>query len=203
MRKMLQILFILWWAGLFLPAQETEAFDYHRQESPAISWNGSYLYDAKLLSLGGISFFPSNPFQATLNPALIPEGRNWNLGITFNSSSYEAFQYWGINQGVFIDPENQQGSASQISGAAGLLKNGNISFSAGWHLSNRLQYPDYNFSGDYDDFSGDFSGQENTFFTALEGKVNFLNDWIFQNRILFGTLFVAFSLYNIKSLIQL
>ena len=39
------------------------------------------------------------------------------------------------------------------------------------------------------------------FFTSLEGKIDFLNDWIIQNRMIFGTLFVLLSLYNIKSLI--
>jgi multisubunit Na+/H+ antiporter MnhG subunit len=42
-----------------------------------------------------------------------------------------------------------------------------------------------------------------TFLTALEGRVNFLNDWIFKYRLLFGTLFVLLSLYNIRSLISL
>jgi hypothetical protein len=39
------------------------------------------------------------------------------------------------------------------------------------------------------------------FFTALEGKINFLNDWIFRYRLIFGTLFVFFSLYNIRSFV--
>ena len=45
--------------------------------------------------------------------------------------------------------------------------------------------------------------ESTTFLTALEGKINFLNDWIFQNRLVFGTLFVFLSFYNIKSLILL
>ena len=45
--------------------------------------------------------------------------------------------------------------------------------------------------------------ESNTFFTGLEGKINFLNDWIFANRLIFGILFVALSIYNIKSLIAL
>ena len=44
---------------------------------------------------------------------------------------------------------------------------------------------------------------ETDFFTTLEGKINFLNDWIFKNRIFFGILFVLLSFYNIKSLIVL
>ena len=45
--------------------------------------------------------------------------------------------------------------------------------------------------------------ESTTFLTALEGKIDFLNDWIFKNRIIFGILFVLLSLYNIKSLIVL
>ena len=41
------------------------------------------------------------------------------------------------------------------------------------------------------------------FFTVLEGKINFLNDWIFKNRLIFGSLFVLLSLYNINSLVAL
>jgi len=42
-----------------------------------------------------------------------------------------------------------------------------------------------------------------SFLPVVEGKINFLNDWIFSNRMFFGTLFVLLSIYNIKSLIQL
>lgn len=41
------------------------------------------------------------------------------------------------------------------------------------------------------------------FLTVVEGKVDVINDWIFENRIIFGTLFVLLSLYNIKSLLLL
>ena len=41
------------------------------------------------------------------------------------------------------------------------------------------------------------------FLTVVEGKVNVINDWIFENRIIFGTLFVLLSLYNVKSLLLL
>ena len=41
------------------------------------------------------------------------------------------------------------------------------------------------------------------FLTTLEGKINVVNDWMMQNRIIFGLLFVLLSLYNIKSLILL
>ena len=167
MKKMVQILFFLWGAGLFLPAQGTEAFDYHRQESPAISWNGSYLYDARLLSLGGISFFTSAPFRATLNPAIVPEGAKKHLGITYNASRHQAFQYWGLNQGAIYSQENQIDSASQFSGAAALISVNNLSISAGWYVSNLLQYPSFDHLLQYNRYSGDFSGKENTLFTAL------------------------------------
>lgn len=41
------------------------------------------------------------------------------------------------------------------------------------------------------------------FLTTVEGEINFLNDWIIKHRLIFGTLFVLLSLYNIKSLIVL
>ena len=41
------------------------------------------------------------------------------------------------------------------------------------------------------------------FFTALEGRINFINDWVFKNRVVFGVLFVSCSMYNIKSFLVL
>ncbi|MCK4836564.1 MAG: hypothetical protein KAT17_07995, partial [Candidatus Aminicenantes bacterium] len=48
----------------------SQYFDYHREESPAISWNGVSLFDARLLATGGISLMSSAPFIAISNPAL-------------------------------------------------------------------------------------------------------------------------------------
>jgi len=41
------------------------------------------------------------------------------------------------------------------------------------------------------------------FLSSIEGKVEVLNEWILENRVIFGLLFVLLSLYNIKSLILL
>jgi len=44
---------------------------------------------------------------------------------------------------------------------------------------------------------------ESEWLTTLEGKMDILNDWVIKNRIIFGTLFVVLSLYNIKTVIAL
>lgn len=167
MRKARLLFIILGGAFLVLSAQGTETFDYHRQESPAISWNGTTLYDARLLALGGISFFPSIPFQATRNPAIITNNSLLNVGLTYNSSRYQSFQYWGINQGVIYEPSNQSDRSGQISGISGSLKYKKFALSMGWLLANYLRFPDFAFSWSFSQYSGDFSGGEHSFFAAL------------------------------------
>ncbi|MDD5292218.1 MAG: hypothetical protein PHY46_03440 [Candidatus Omnitrophica bacterium] len=44
---------------------------------------------------------------------------------------------------------------------------------------------------------------QTVWFTVLEGRINFINDWIIKNRIVFGVLFISSSIYNIKSMIEL
>jgi len=39
--------------------------------------------------------------------------------------------------------------------------------------------------------------------TVLEGRINFLNDWIIRNRAFFGILFIVLSIFNIRSLVVL
>ena len=41
------------------------------------------------------------------------------------------------------------------------------------------------------------------FITVLEGKIDFMNDFIIRNRFFFGPLFAILSIYNFKSLISM
>jgi len=38
------------------------------------------------------------------------------------------------------------------------------------------------------------------FITVLEGKIDFINQFIIRNRLFFGPLFIFLSIYNIKTL---
>ena len=61
--------------SLTISAQE-QAFDYHLEETPAVSWNRLPLFDARAMAAGGVSLLASPAFAAAFNPALIPDGRS-------------------------------------------------------------------------------------------------------------------------------
>jgi hypothetical protein len=55
-------------------------FDYHLEESPAISWNGVQMFDARMMALGGISLMASESFAA----AAFKWGKTLDIGIKFD-----------------------------------------------------------------------------------------------------------------------
>lgn len=141
-------------------------YDYHREESSAISWNGTTMFDARMLAAGGISFMASAPFAAVINPALLPKESKFNLGLSLANTDYEAFQYWGINQGVYTVPEAQSDRNKNVSGLSFSLPFKKFRLSAGWYIADLLVLPDFNFDYRYWAYSGKFSGRENNFFAA-------------------------------------
>jgi hypothetical protein len=153
---------------VLVSAQE---FDYHREESPAVSWNGVVIFDARMLAAGGISLMASPAFSATINPALIPSGNNIVLGGTFESMRHEAFQYWAINQGVYIDPDPQSDSMNRLSGFSAVFPFKNIRFSAGWYVGSLLELPAFDYEEQYWRYSISSSGKENNFFAAAAFKL--------------------------------
>ena len=42
-------------------------------------------------------------------------------------------------------------------------------------------------------------GGSSSFATVLEGRINFLNDWLFRNRILIGPLFALLGAMNTRN----
>ena len=146
-------------------------FDYHRKESPAITWNGTPIFDARMLAAGGVSYFTSRPFAAAVNPALLPGGGKFNLGVSGNYMSHSAFQYWGINEGVLYEPAPITAQTAQLSGAAFSFPLKNLRLSAGWYLPVLPALPSFNIDERYWAYRGDFSGREDTFFAAAAFKL--------------------------------
>ncbi len=144
----------------------SQYFDYHREESPAISWNGVSLFDARLLATGGISLMSSAPFIAISNPALIFECNQVAIGTSFNLMSYQAYQYWGINEGVLKAPDGLSDTNLQISGFSVVLPLKTIHLSFGWVVSNILEFPDFDQDQYVWGYSGQFEGKEDRFFLA-------------------------------------
>jgi hypothetical protein len=113
----------------------------------------------------------SAPFAAAINPALLPEENKFSLGLSLANSSYEAFQYWGINQGVYTVPEAQSDRSNNVSGLSFSLSLKKFRISAGWYISNLSALPDFNFDYRYWAYTGEFTGRENNFFAAAAFSV--------------------------------
>jgi hypothetical protein len=164
--------FICFAIGLSLYPNVVSAqyFDYQREESPAISWNGVILFDARMLGVGGISLMASPAFAASINPALIPSTNNILIGASYEIMEHEAFQYWGVNQGVLYDPDNHSARNYQPSGLTLTFPLKGIRFAAGWYTSNMLELPSFYYEFQNWAYSGRFPGTENTFFAAAAFK---------------------------------
>jgi len=141
-------------------------YDYHKEEGPAISWNGTQMFDARMLGAGGVSFLSSGFFAGAVNPALLPEGGTFSAGFSADYMAHEAFQYWGVNQGVTVKPSalsDQQTGLNALALSFSLKK---VRLSAGWYVPALLSLPDFDFEQRYWAYTGEFSGREDTFFAA-------------------------------------
>jgi len=180
MKKFSIILFLI---VVLIPVMvSAQYFDYRLEESPAISWNGIQSFDARLMSLGGISLLTSEAFSAVINPALIPENGKFILGLSGNRLKYESFQYWGVNEGVYTADSPFSDRILNFGGLAASISLKKIRFSAGCYLSNLLEFPDFFFRNDYEfeQYSistGLFPGKEYTFFAAAAYKLHKVIDF--------------------------
>lgn len=155
-----------------------QTLDYHREEAPAVSWNGVGFQDARMLSLGGVSLLASTPFLATANPALIPKDRRFGIGASGTRVGFEAMQYWGVNQGTnqatLASPRPPSDVTRLVSGLAGHLAARGFGLAAGWHVGDVLRFPGFERVTYYGSHASDprrttslsFSGQEDVFFVA-------------------------------------
>ncbi|MCP4157176.1 MAG: hypothetical protein GY757_56215 [bacterium] len=141
-------------------------YDYHRDESPAISWNSVPYFDARMMGSGGISLMASGAFAAAVNPAFIPQTEGLTAAVTYQAMTHEAFQYRGLNQGAANYDETISMNNSNFSGMALSYSLKGLRFSAGWYLSNILELPSFNINTDYWQLSAELSGMERSFFAA-------------------------------------
>jgi len=153
--------------SLAVSAQE-QTFDYRLEETPAVSWNALPFVDAR--AVAGISLLASPALSAAFNPALIPAGP-LQLTATLKQVTHEAFQYWGVNQGVIAASGAQRDADFGISAAAGTWGGKRFRLAAGYSLSAVLRFPDFEqrWNYEYDQYystSGTFSGKEDVFFAA-------------------------------------
>jgi hypothetical protein len=173
-------------------------FDYHREESPAISWNGIPLFDARMMGAGGISLFSSPAFSAIVNPALMLSnsganlgGHKFNIGATFAGMEHEAFQYRGLNEGVFYSSINQTQDNQRLSALAFTLPIRGVYVSAGYYMTAVPELPDFDIVEDGYNYTATFPGKENRFFVAAAFKLSGSIDLGFKLEYVSGSREVA------------
>lgn len=159
--------------GLVLAATMglSQDFDYRREESPAISWNGVGLFDARYLATGGISLLGSPVFAALSNPALLGGCRQFSVSSSGGFMSYQAYQYWGVNQGVLKAPDGLDESRLLISGLSLVIPLKKIHVSLGWAVSDIPDFPDFSQDQYQWGYAGEFQGREDRFFLAAAFQV--------------------------------
>lgn len=176
LKKFIWFNIFLWIISFLSVAQNSSyQYDYHREESPAISWNGIHFFDSKILSLAGISLMASDPFAAVINPALIPDEKKITLGFSYGTIYHEATQYWGVNQGVVTVPNPFSSRNTLFNGLSGNFILKKIRISIGSYLSNLLNYPSFEYREEYDygqyySYMGTFAGKENAYYIAAAIK---------------------------------
>ena len=156
--------------GVLTSVVSAQNYDYHKEESPAISWNSVPIFDARMMASGGISLMASDAFSASINPASIPSLNGFIVGASFEMVRHEAFQYWGLNQGVLYDPENQSQQTNRLGGLTLFFPFKGLRFSAGWYTSNLLELPSIDYDSEYWEYFVRLPGVENTFFAAAAFK---------------------------------
>jgi hypothetical protein len=169
-----------------------QIIDYRGEESPAISWNGVSYYDARLLSLAGISTMASDAFAGTVNPALGTGNKKINLSLSLNFLDYESLQYRGINQGVIRETSRISDQKLLFSGLALTIPVSSLTVSAGWLIHNLMEFPSFQYAQAYEQeswvYEGEFQGRENTCYLAIARtfgqafNVGIKVDYAFGNR---------------------
>jgi hypothetical protein len=146
-------------------------FEYRSEESAVISWNGTTCYDARRLAAGGVSLLASGPFSAVANPALPAITDHISLGGSLDFVYFQAFQYWGVNQGVLTAPSGLDDRHAGISGFSIIVPVKSIRLSLGWYLADILEFPDFDQDDQYWGYSGDFQGREDRYFMGIAFRI--------------------------------
>jgi hypothetical protein len=169
LKKTIFTLLAVWIIMQAFPAG-AQNYDYHREESPSVSWNNIPMFDARMLAVGGISLMASDAFSAVINPAAIPAAKGLITGGSFQAVIHQAFQYWGLNQGVFYTNDPQTQENYRPGGFALTVPVKKFRFSGGWYTVNLLELPRLNFADSGWSFKATFPGVENAVFAAAAWK---------------------------------
>jgi hypothetical protein len=144
-----------------------QSADYHREESPVISWNGINLYDARSAATAGISVFSSTASAAVSNPALMRKTDVIYLSGSYTMIGSTAYQYGAMNTGVFYNVDKIYEFNDCFSNISSAFSLGELNIGVGYYKNTLIELPDFNVSGDGYSSSSVFSGKEDAFYFAL------------------------------------
>lgn len=140
--------------------------DYHRDESPAASWNWIVLNDARSAGAAGISVFSSDAQSAVFNPALLKNVDSIMISASYAFIGATAYQYQTINTGPFYAQDKLYELNDDFAALSACTSFGKIKMSAGFYKKSLLDLPDSNISDTGYTASSVFSGYENAYYLA-------------------------------------
>ena len=157
-------------------AGDTGVLDYRFEESSAISWFPVNYLDTRSAALGNISLFSSGAGAQLYNPAQRSGRDQFSLAVTGEYIRYQAFQYWGVNQGALAQPAPREEDLFEFGALLVNLPLGQWEAAAGFGLSGLLSFPDFQIRQNYiyDQYyriQGQFEGRDRTWFLALARQI--------------------------------
>jgi hypothetical protein len=157
----LSILLVLIPLGIF-----GQSKDYHRDESPAVSWNGIVLNDARSAAIAGISVFSSNAGAAAANPALLKKTDSILFATSYALTGTTAYQYQTMNTGVFYAQDKIYEFNDDFTSLSANVSFRNINIGAGYYKNALLDLPDFDVIDTGYSASTVFSGCEDAYYLA-------------------------------------
>lgn len=146
------------------PAQSA---DYHREESPAISWNRFVLYDSRAAACAGISFFTSAASAAIANPALMHKTDGIATSASYSLIGSTAYQYSMINTGVYYSSDKQYEFNPVFSSLSAVFNIEDATIGIGYYKQSLMELPDIDVIDTGYSASAVFSGKEDAYYLAI------------------------------------
>lgn len=149
-----------------------QSADYHREESPIISWNGVNLNDARSAATAGISVFASPGSAAIANPALMKNTGHIQIAGSYAMTGSTAYQYYTNNTGPFYTADKIYEFNDCFSNISGTFSLGDANIGLGFYKNALLELPDFNILDNGYSSSAVFSGSEDAYFISLSYPIS-------------------------------
>jgi|GEM_PF-5793330 len=149
----------------------SQMLDYNKPETPSPSWNGIFLYDARMAASGGVALMSSGAGTAIANPAIAPKENGFYINSSAAILGQTAYQYGALNSGVFYTEDPLFELNANFSNLSAVLSTEKINLSAGWYRHASLELPDYTSSQQQYIYEASYTGAEDAVFFAVSGEL--------------------------------